>query len=230
MTNALISPCDVLVVAAFAPELAAFREAVGGRGAATGALGALTVAVEAVGIGLPGAAVGATRVLARYAPRVVVLVGTCGAYDGGGLAIGDVVVAGALTLADAAVAEGRGAYPGPMARPLAADARIAAALVVAGGKAASVATTLAVTTDDGLAARLAAAFDASAEHLEAYAVARACEGASVPFVAALGVANRVGATGRDEWRANNVVAGGRAESLVLGWLRAGAPGLAEARE
>ncbi len=60
-----------------------------------------------------------------------------------------------------------------------------------------------MTTDDAVALALAAATGAQVEHLEAFAVARACADAGVPFGAVFCVANTVGARGRDEWRANH---------------------------
>jgi nucleoside phosphorylase len=83
-----------------------------------------------------------------------------------------------------------------------------------------------VTTDDALAARLAAFTSCAVEHLEAYGVAAACAAQGVPFVAALGVANRVGATGRAEWRQNHRAASAAAIGVLVAWMGEGAPGLA----
>ena len=79
-------PCDLLVLAAFPPELAPLR-AVLGDGLRS-PFGGHDVAGKAVGIGLATAAAGAASRLAALRPRGVVLVGTCGAYGayGEGLA------------------------------------------------------------------------------------------------------------------------------------------------
>ena len=69
--------------------------------------------------------------------------------------------------------------------------------------AAVVATTLAITTDDDVAAAMGDSVKADVEHLEAFAVGRACELAGVTFSAVLGVANIVGARGREQWRENH---------------------------
>ena len=58
-------------------------------------------------------------------------------------------------------------------------------------------------------------------------VVKACADAGVPFGIVLGVANRVGATARDEWRANHRAAGAAAGALVAQWIEAGTPGIAE---
>ena len=236
---------DVLLLAAFHPELAALRPhlAASADGLA-GRIGGLEVAARAVGIGLPAAAVGAAARVATMTPRAVVLVGTCGAYPGRapgeGPAIRDVVIARRVRLVEPAVVEGRAAFPDPMSLVTEASTPISAALAApasrAGGRAdeasvahADVATTLAVTTDDALATRIARETGCDAEHLEAYAVAVACGAQGVPFAAALGVANVVGARARDEWRVNHRVAADAAIALVLAWLAAGAPGLPASR-
>jgi nucleoside phosphorylase len=152
-----------------------------------------------------------------------VLVGTCGAYEGSGLRIGDVVAAKTVCLADGGVAEGRAAFPEIMRQRLDLSPDMRASLTAAGAREARVATTLGVTTDDACAHRLAECGEA--EHLEAFAVASACAAAGVPLAIVLGVANTVGASGRAEWRANHARAGLAATEQVEQWIAAGAPGL-----
>jgi futalosine hydrolase len=178
-----------------------------------------------VGIGLATAAAGAARRLATHRPRGVVLVGTCGSYDAV-LAIGRVAVAGRVVLAEPAVARGEAAYPEPMSTEVVADLVLGESLRAHGGDLADVATTLAVTTSDALAARLAAFTSCRVEHLEAYGVAAACAAQGVPFAAALGVANGVGSRGREEWRQNHRAASAAAIALLVAWMGAGAKGLA----
>jgi nucleoside phosphorylase len=212
------------VLAAFPPELAPLRDMLG-EGLRR-PFGGHDVAAEAVGIGLASAAVGAATKIGALRPRGVVLVGTCGAFADGP-SLGAVAVARRVVLAEPAVVRGEAAYPEPMSTELAADRRLGDALVAAGGTFADMATTLAVTTDDALAARMAAFTSCTVEHLEAYAVAAACAAHGVPFVAALGVANRVGAIGRAEWRQNHRAASAAAIAVLGSWMRAGAPGLAD---
>ncbi len=219
------STCDLLVLAAFPPELAPLRATLG-EGLRR-QFGGHDVVAEAVGIGIPHAAAGAARKLGVLHPRGVVLVGTCGAF-GDSIPIGGVAVARRIVLAEPAVARGEAAYPDPMTTELLADRALGEALVGSGAGAAKlvdVATTLAVTTDDPLAARLAAFTSCQAEHLEAYGVAAASAALGVPFVTALGVANRVGAAGRAEWRQNHRAASAAAIDVLVGWIAAGANGL-----
>jgi nucleoside phosphorylase len=213
---------DVLVVAAFAPELDGFEEAL--RGAATGDVAARRgVLARPVGIGLVEAACGATRELAAERPRAVVMMGTCGSYAGSALSVGDVVVGRCARLVEPAVVLGQAAFPDPVPVRIEAHAAMTAAFAAAGARAVDIATTLAVTTDDGLAARLATC--GAVEHLEAFAVATACQARGVPFAAVLAVANSVGSSGRAEWRAHHAVAGRAACDHVARWILAGAPGL-----
>jgi nucleoside phosphorylase len=212
----------LLVLAAFPPELAPLQPTLGAE--LRRQFGGRDVAAEAVGIGLATAAAGAATKLLALRPRGVVLVGTCGEF-GGAFHVGGVAVARRVVLAEPSVARGEAAYPDPMSTELTADPALGEALVARGGAFADVATTLAVTTDDALAARLAAFTSCQVEHLEAYGVAAACAAQGVPFVAALGVANPVGSRGREAWRQNHRSASAAAIGVLVSWIGAGAPGL-----
>jgi len=215
--------CDLLIVAAFAPELVAFHGLLGPGMHAS--LGALAVAARPVGIGLVSAASGTAARLANIHPRAVILVGTCGAYPGSGLAIGDVVVARSVLLLEPAVVDGEAAFPDPMSTRVEAHAPMSAAIAASGGRLGDIGTTLAVTTSDALAGRLGRASGAAVEHLEAYSVATACAVQHIPFTAVLGVANAVGSKGRGEWKAHHAEAGQAAGSFVARWAQAGAAGV-----
>ncbi len=187
-------------------------------------VGALEVGARVVGIGLPMAAAGTATVRAEVTPRVAVMVGTCGAYVSSPLAMADVVVARRLRFGTPGIAEGLSEFPDPMSIETSAPPGLVDALVRAGGKAADVVTTPAVTVDDPAAERLARWGGAQAEHLEAYGAAVACASRGIPFTAVLGVANAVGSRARDEWRANHRRAAAAAAEVVTRWLQAGAPG------
>lgn len=177
----------IVLLAAFAPELEAAPRA---------------LPRALVGVGLVSSALGAARLLADRKPSAAILLGTCGAYAGSGLSIGDVVVAERTCLADAGQAESRAAILLPMREPVELDRALREKLG-AGARLVSVATTLAVTTDDALAESLARSSGCAVEHLEAYAVARAFADAAVPLAIVLGVANDVGSRGREQWAANH---------------------------
>lgn len=217
---------DVLFLAAFEPELAPLRAAVAnGTGAG---LGARSAGIgQPVGVGLVLAAVGAARALAEGPAQAVVLLGTCGAYKSAGWGPGTVVVARRVHLVDPSALSRAAEFPPPMPTSLDADPRLVEALADAGARPADIATTLAITVDDRAAAFVAQATATHVEHLEAFAVAAACAASNVRFAAVLGVANRVGASARAEWRANHVHASEQAAGVVLRWLRKGAAGLVD---
>jgi futalosine hydrolase len=214
---------DVLILAAFAPELAPFAVALGDSMAAL--VGRRSVAARIAGIGLAAAAVGAAAHLGELMPRAAVLVGTCGAYPGTGLAVGDVVVARRLLLIDPAAIAGAAQFPEPMTIAAPAHDALAEAFAALGARPCSVGTTLAITVDDAGATRIAEAAGAEVEHLEAQGVATACAARAVPFAAVLAVANVVGSRGRVEWRENHRHAEAVAGERVLQWLLRGARGL-----
>ena len=144
-----------------------------------------------VGVGLVEASLGAAAILAERRPQRVVLIGTVGAYPGSGVAIGDVVTAERVLVASDTGAIVDAMPSSSLAVPISNARRVV------------VATTVAITTDDAVAVILEKSTGAHVEHLEAFAVARACERAGVTFSAVFGVANVVGSRGRDEWRANH---------------------------
>jgi nucleoside phosphorylase len=196
----------LLVVAAWEPELIRFRERSGISGAAARAWkeeeDELMIAADTLGVGLVEAAIAMTQCIARHRPGAVVLLGTCGAFAPSSLPNGSVVAAARARVVDVAVLDGLAALPGPMPPEVAFDPALHDALVEAGAKSVQIANTVGITTNDGLAKRLASS-SCDVEHLEAFAVARACAVAGVPCGAALGIANVVGERGRAEWLANH---------------------------
>ncbi|MGH7440527.1 MAG: hypothetical protein ACRENE_32965 [Polyangiaceae bacterium] len=219
------TPRDLLVVAAFHPELAPLCALLGDGGSpgfagrpAAGRIGTTDVRTAAIGIGLSQASVGASLSLVEARPAAVVLVGTCGAYPGTGLRVGDVTVARRVLLVEPAAVDGAAEFPTPMSTATDADETMRTALASSGAVAVDVATTLAVTVNDDLATRIARATGAAAEHLEAHGVATACATLGVPLAIVLGVANVVGSRAREEWKQNHHAASRAAIGVVKAWL------------
>jgi nucleoside phosphorylase len=209
----------LLVVAAWEPELARFRERL------SEAPAGVELVLATLGVGLVEASIAMTRCVALEAPAAALLLGTCGVFEGGHekesrALIGSVVTGGVARLADASILEGEAALPGPMPAEVVLDRGLHDALVGAGAKSVQIANTVGITTSDALAERLAAKTAADVEHLEAFAFARACAAAQLPCAAALGVANVVGAKGRAEWLANHVRAS--QEAADVAWRALGA--------
>src|SRR3954463_480104 len=104
--TALARALDILVLSAHLPELSGLAPLLG-QELKTRVRG-LQIMATPVGIGLPAAAGGTTARLCSERPRAAVFVGTCGAYEESGLAVGDVVVVRRAHLACPAAVERRG--------------------------------------------------------------------------------------------------------------------------
>jgi len=113
------------------------------------------------------------------------------------------------------VLDGWAQFPDPMSVVADPHPPMTERLLAAGAAPVELATTLAITVDDGAALRIGGASGAQVEHLEAHGVACACAARGVPFAVALGVANIVGSRARDEWRAHHRAAAGAAADLVV---------------
>jgi futalosine hydrolase len=226
-----LTKIDVLLLVAHRLELAGFDPALaldpeaklGGN-----ELHGIRVAAAEVGVGMPAAAAGTARVLARMKPRCAILLGSFGAYPGpASLPIGSLLVPTEMHAIDIATLEGRAALPPVM--PQRGECDAALAREIARGKSGItrgvLATTLAITTDDALARELGDRSGCCAENLEAVAVALACDAANVPFVALLGCTNQVGSRGRAQWAAEHGRAARVTATALLAWLARGAPGL-----
>jgi futalosine hydrolase len=173
-----------LVVAAYAPELAAGRERWEAR---------------AIGIGLVESAAGAERALSEVRPDRVLLVGTAGALPGSGLAVGALIVARGASL----ILRPEEYAPVPMPLACKADPALAAELATAfSAPLVDVVCGVGITSSDDEAARLARA--AQVEHLECFSLLRAAERLRIPAAALLIIANGVGAQAAAEWRANHL--------------------------
>jgi nucleoside phosphorylase len=215
----------VLILAAFAPEIAALRKLFGER--LRGQVAELEVVCAVVGVGLPNASAATTAQVIEHRPRAVVLIGTAGVYPPHVHAIGEGVVIDRVLLVDPVEIEARAAIPAPMARSIDCHPDIASSLA-SGGPTAALSNPLSVTTDDGLARLLAAADGGALESLEAFGVANACALQGVSFGCVVGVSNRVGKNGRAEWRANHESAARAACEIVIRWLGNGAQGIPRA--
>jgi nucleoside phosphorylase len=188
----------LLIAAAWEPELSHLRE---GRGTSGLGLEGVTITLAPIGVGLVEAAIGMTRCIERHRPSLALFVGTAGSFAD---ALFETVVGAKVHLVESSLVAAHAALPEPMPDEAVLDAELHAALVAAGGRSVQFASTVGVTVDDALAARLQASRGDDVEHLEAFAFARACAVAGVRCGILLGVANVVGSRGRAEWLANHV--------------------------
>ncbi|HEY0838606.1 MAG TPA: hypothetical protein VGD74_00330 [Vulgatibacter sp.] len=154
-----------------------------------------------------------------------ILVGTCGAFPGSGLRIGDVALVDSSLLSASDAAAGLSYIPAPSAGVVRADPGLVGALSAATGlRASSCATVVAITKDGSRASALAAETGAAVEHMEAFGFLRAAQLAGVPAACLLGVANDVGPDGHAQWRANAAHAGKAAIDTLRAFLHASAQG------
>lgn len=208
-----------LVLSAWEPEIAPLRRLA--RGVAADRL-----ALATVGVGAVDAALGAAAAIAAARPSRVIFVGTAGAFPRGRAttAIGTVAIAGELWLASTAALRGDGYLPDPVVKRVPTSAALAAALAEAAPPKKpvprlGVACPIAITRSATLGRQLAHATGAALENLEAFAVARAAAAAGIEAAAVLGIANRVGPRGHQEWRAHHAAASHAACRLVWSFVR-----------
>ncbi|HWV39091.1 MAG TPA: phosphorylase [Vulgatibacter sp.] len=177
------------------------------------------VHAAAVGVGPVEAALG-TAALLREPFDAAILVGTCGAFAGSGLAIGAVSLVERALLTSSDAAAGLAYVPAPAAGACLADPRLVEEIRTRLGLApATCATVVAITKDGDRAAALAAEADAAVEHMEAYGFLRAAARAGVPAACLLGVANEVGPEGHEQWKRHAATAGAAAIEALRALLR-----------
>jgi hypothetical protein len=134
-------------------------------------------------------------------------------------------VAGELFWVSTATLKGEAYLPGPTVVRAETSRRLRAALARGTpGEAPAVACPLAITRAASLARRIAEETGAALENLEAFAVARAAAAAGIELGVVLGVANRVGPRGHDEWRRHHRAASRAACALVGRFLEIGRRG------
>jgi nucleoside phosphorylase len=209
-----------LVLSAWEPEIAHLRRL-------ARAFDRERLALATVGVGAVDAALGAAAAIAAARPARVIFVGTAGAFPRGRAttAIGTVAIARELFLASTAALRGDGYLPEPIATRAATSVTLSAALAACAAAKSpvpllGVACPIAVTRSATLGRHLAHATGAALENLEAFAVARAAAAAGIDaMTAVLGIANRVGPRGHQEWRAHHDAASRAACRLVWSFVR-----------
>jgi len=205
---------ELLILAAHEPELEPLRRRLAAAGRAD-------VPCHPVGVGLVAAAAGTARLLAELQPAAVLLTGSGGLYpDAGPFRAAEVVVGSELRLLDSACLQGQAALPPPLRSELGTDGGRRTELLAAGAaRALAIGTTLGITTDDALAARLARSGRCQVENLETHGVAQACHDAGVPVSVLLGITNLVGSQGRAQWRSHAGAAAEACAEVIVRWVR-----------
>lgn len=160
------------------------------------------LSIATAGVGLIDAGIAAAEAIQRFAPKEIVYLGTCGAYRGGDLTIGSVVVARNAVLGSGDVVRRHMRLPTIIPDVVQCDTKLVDRVSRQAGRAdlprVAVVCTLGITEDNELADDLSNLGDV--ENMELYAIIRAA--ASIPVGALLGVTNIVGKGGGFDWRAH----------------------------
>ena len=193
---------ELMIVAAHAPELAGLPP---------------EIRRSAVGIGAVEAAAGMAAVLAIGVPSGVIIVGTCGAFSTA-LELHDLVC---VERAVWPLTSPHVQIPEVVPTKAEADPKLTERLVeLTGARKVTAACGMGITVDDEEAGRTAAAARAHVEHMECFAIYRACARARIPCASLLAVANRVGGSARAEWRSNATLAEAKAIGALVKALTA----------
>ena len=156
--------------------------------------------IGVTGVGLVDAGIATVELVRQFEPAEIVYFGTCGAYKGSGLSVGDVVVGGAVLLGSGDTIRKEMRIPKLLPSELECSPELTANLVSSSSelRRVRVVCTLGITERDVLAETLSGLGDV--ENLELFSVLRAAGG--VPVAGILGVTNIVGAGGGKGWLAN----------------------------
>ncbi|MBK8977876.1 MAG: futalosine hydrolase [Planctomycetes bacterium] len=172
----------------------------------------LSLRVLETGVGKARSAVSVAAALAADRPRLVCIVGVCGAFPGRHAAgevlleIGDACVVVESVLGDEGVDLGDGfadldelglGTTGPFPAHAEVSERVAEGLGLPRVRAATVST---CSGRDDASARIAARTRADVETMESAAIAIACEAAGVPHIELRAVSNETGDRHRSAWR------------------------------
>ena len=158
------------------------------------------IRIGVTGVGLVDAGIATVDYVRQAEPTEIVFFGTCGAYPGSGLNIGDLVAGGTVRLGSGDTERKEMRVPKLLPSELKCSPEVSQRLVSDTSYVSNVRVvcTMGITENDALAETLSSLGDV--ENLELFAVLRAA--GRVPVAGLLGVTNRVGAGGGKDWLAN----------------------------
>lgn len=149
--------------------------------------------VETVGVGPVEAAVGTLRAIVKHLPSEIIFAGTCGAYPGSNIAVGEIVTVREVRLTSGDVLAGAARIP-----KIQPEGCLPLRWTRGRIRDVEALCTIGITEDEELARRLGA--HGEVENLELFSICRAA--APMPVRSILGVTNVVGANGGEEWKKN----------------------------
>jgi futalosine hydrolase len=175
-------------------------------------LGGFACLVELCGFGPVAAAARTAHLLARLAPRRVLLVGLAGSYDPQVHPLGSALVFGRVSLDGLGAGEGPTRL-GPEAMGLVQFEGVGERLALA-GQGPDLLTVCAASAGEAQAAERAERFGAAAEDMEAFGVALACTLTNTPLTVVRGVSNRCGERDQAHWDIPGALAAARLALLA----------------
>lgn len=210
---------SILVCAAVEEELGPLLSGMRRDGARWfGEAGGVSLTAVSIGVGPVLAAFGAAAAL-RGPFDAAILLGTCGAFSGSGLSIGDAVIVERSLLGSSGAASGLAYIPPLAAAPSEAEPALVHSLAEHTGLRQVSAVTVAAITSGGAAAdTLSRTTGCEVEHMEAHPFLLAAARARIPAACLLGVANEVGPRGHEEWKENADRASAKAIAALRNFL------------
>ncbi|NOT30098.1 MAG: futalosine hydrolase [Planctomycetes bacterium] len=174
--------------------------------------------LETCGFGPVASAARAAELLARHAPRRVLLIGIAGSFDLAAAPLGAAALFAWVQLDGVGAGAGRNYQPpSELGLPQwAGPPPIAERLELAGGGRGLLLTVCAASASPAERAERHARYpEALAEDMEAFGVALACRLAGVPLLVVRGVSNEVGMRDLGAWRVQAALEAARARVLTL---------------
>lgn len=159
--------------------------------------------LAALGIGPCRFLLGFARIQSQFPLKKALLTGTCGIYPevlDDNLPVPTLFSPSSVCLADGLVSQGRAYFPHVMQREFPLQTELWQKRQVLSGRCLSPA---AITADDSLAAQLGRYYQATAEQMECFAFAAACQEFNLEGTALFAISNVVGSFGHEEWLENH---------------------------
>lgn len=157
------------------------------------------VVLKTCGIGAVDAGIQTALLIKEINPASVYFLGSAGYYPGTFLSIGDVAVGHIYRFGDSGMVDLKTYKPDIMNHAIENPTLCLTEKFSFKVKNSIVLTVPSITKNDELALKMRDYFKSEVEHLEVYAVAKACNMMNTPFFSLLGLSNEVGIYSHKQW-------------------------------
>lgn len=153
--------------------------------------------LASLGIGPCSFLLGFARIQSQFTLKQALLTGTCGIYPGDPGVNSSVTLfsPSSVCLADGLVAQGQSYFPAVMQQEFILETGLWQQQVISG----RCLSPVSITADDVLAGQLSRHYQATAEQMECFAFAAACQEFNLAGTALFAVSNIVGSSGHAQW-------------------------------